>query len=200
MGEGQLANNSGVIGEPVNGSSSSIAAWQDLLNQVDVADIQYEHGIYSGTAGDEVVEIVDGLRVPSIVIAHTIPKEPTSHQRSALEAIAALADQVVVMSEAAQRRLCLGYAVDRRKVTRIPHGATVPATRREKRPSRPTILTWGLLHPEKGLERVIDAMPSLNDVPGRPRSGGFTVCFGGPGLVAEKSLRVRRAFRVSGSC
>jgi glycosyltransferase involved in cell wall biosynthesis len=30
-------------------------------------------------------------------------------------------------------------------------------------------LTWGLLHPGKGLERVIDAMPSLNDVPGRPR-------------------------------
>jgi glycosyltransferase involved in cell wall biosynthesis len=169
VGEGQLANNSRAIGEPVNGSSSSIAAWQDLLNQVDVAVIQYEHGIYGGMAGDEVVEIVDGLRVPSIVIAHTIPKEPTSHQRSALEAIAALADQVVVMSEAAQRRLCLGYSVDRRKVTRIPHGATVPATPREKRPSRPTILTWGLLHPGKGLERVIDAMPSLNDVPGRPR-------------------------------
>ena len=115
------------------------------------------------------VDIVDGLRVPSIVIAHTIPKDPTSHQRSVLEAIAATADRVVVMSEAAQQRLCLTYAVDRRKVTTIPHGATVPSIPRVKRPSRPTILTLGLLRPGKGIERVIDAMPSLNDAPGRPR-------------------------------
>ena len=117
------------------------------------------HGLY----GDEVVDIVDGLRVPSIVIAHTIPKDPTSHQRSVLEAIAATADQVVVMSEAALQRLCLTYAVDRRKVTTIPHGATVPSAPRVKRPSRPTILTWGMLRPGKGIERVIDAMPSLDD-------------------------------------
>ena len=154
-----------LIGEPVNGPAPSVAACKDLLNEVDVAVIQHEHGI----CGDEVVDIVDGLRVPSIVIAHTIPKDPTSHQRSVLEAIAATADQVVVMSEAAQQRLCLTYTVDRRKVTTIPHGATVPSIPRVKRPSRPTILTWGLLHPGKGIERVIDAMPSLSDAPGRPR-------------------------------
>jgi glycosyltransferase involved in cell wall biosynthesis len=50
----------------------------------------------------------------------------------------------------------------------IPHGATVPSSPRTKRPSRPIILTWGLLGPGKGIERVIDAMPLLNDVPGRP--------------------------------
>jgi len=169
VADGQPCASSQVIGELVNGSASSVAACKDLLNQVDVAVIQHEHGIYGGAAGDEVVDIVDGLRVPSIVIAHTIPKHPTSHQRSVLEAIAAMAGQVVVMSEAARQRLCLAYAVDRRKVTTIPHGATVPSTPRVKRPSRPTILTWGLLHPRKGIERVIDAMPSLNDLPGRPR-------------------------------
>ncbi len=47
------------------------------------------------------MDIIDGLRVPSIVIAHTVLKDPTPHQRSVLEAVAALADQVVVMSEAA---------------------------------------------------------------------------------------------------
>ena len=38
-----------------------------------------------------------------------------------------------------------------------------------KRPSRPTLLTWGLLGPGKGIERVIEAMSSLNHLPGRPR-------------------------------
>ena len=37
------------------------------------------------------------------------------------------------------------------------------------RSGRPTLLTWGLLGPGKGVERVIDAMVSLRDLPGRPR-------------------------------
>ena len=141
----------------------------ELLNQSDVAVIQHEYGIYGGVDGDDVVDIVDGLRVPSIVVAHTILKDPTPHQRSVLEAIAAMADQVVVMSEAARQRLCLGFDVDSRKVTTIPHGATVPSGPALKRPSRPTLLTWGLLGPGKGVERVIEAMGSLNDLPGRPK-------------------------------
>jgi glycosyltransferase involved in cell wall biosynthesis len=165
VAEVQLSSSSRVTGERVNGSASSVAACKDLLNHVDVAVIQNEHGSY----GDQVVDIVDGLRVPSIVIVHTIAKDPTAHQRSTFKAIAAMADQVVVMSDAASERLRLAYAVDRHKVTTIPHGATVPSAPRVKRPSRPTILTWGLLHPGKGIGRVIDAMPSLSDVPGRPR-------------------------------
>ena len=151
-----------MIGELVNGSAASVAACSELLNQSDVAIIQHEYGLYGGVDGDDVVDIVDGLRVPSIVIAHTILKDPTPHQRSVLEAIAAMADQVVVMSEAARHRLCLGFDVDRRKVTTIPHGATVPSGPALKRPSRPTILTWGLLGPGKGVERVIEAMGSLS--------------------------------------
>ena len=37
------------------------------------------------------------------------------------------------------------------------------------RGGRPTLLTWGLLGPGKGIERVIEAMASLKDLPGRPR-------------------------------
>ena len=136
-----------------------------MLSQVDVVIIQ--HDVL--WAGDEAVDIVDGLRVPSIVVLHTIPKDPSPQHRAVLESVTASADHVVVMSEAARTRLYLTYRVDRRKITMIPHGANVPTAPRVKRPSRPTILTWGLLRPGKGIERVIDAMPSLADVPGRPR-------------------------------
>jgi glycosyltransferase involved in cell wall biosynthesis len=146
-------------------SAPSVVALQVLLGGVDVAILQHQ----DGATGGNVADIVEGLRVPSIVVIHTIPKDPTSQQRSALESIAATAGHVVVLSEAARQRLYLTYAVDRRKVTAIPHGATLPTIPRVKRPSRPTILTLGLLRPGKGIERVIDAMPSLADVPGRPR-------------------------------
>jgi hypothetical protein len=58
-----------------------------------------------------------GLRVPSIAVVHTVLKDPTRHQCSVLESVMALADQVVVMSEVARQRLCVGFAVDRHKVT-----------------------------------------------------------------------------------
>jgi len=51
----------------------------------------------------------------------------------------------------------------------IPHGAAVAADFRVRRAGRPTLLSWGLIGPGKGIERVIDAMPSLQDLPGRPR-------------------------------
>jgi len=169
ISDGPPSTSTPVIGELVNGSPASVAACAELLNRSDVAVIQHEYGIYGGVDGDEVVDIIEGLRVPSIVIAHTILKDPTPHQRSVLEAVAALADQVVVMSGAAAQRLCRDFDVDRRKVTTVPHGATIPTNATVMRGGRPTLLTWGLLGPGKGIERVIEAMGSLNDVPGRPR-------------------------------
>jgi glycosyltransferase involved in cell wall biosynthesis len=169
VADGTPSSSPRVIGELVNDSPASVAATIELLNQSDVAIIQHEYGIYGGLDGDEVVEIIGGLRVPSIVIAHTILKDPTPHQRSVLEAVAALADHVVVMSEAASQRLCLGFDVDRRKVTTIPHGATIPTSAALKRSGRPTLLTWGLLGPGKGIERVIDVMGSLHHLRGQPR-------------------------------
>ena len=170
VADGSLSSDPRVSGELVNGSARSVAATSELLNESDVAVVQHEYGIYGGVDGDEVVDILGGLRIPSIVVAHTVLKSPTPHQRSVLEAVAGLAAQVVVMSEAASQRLCLGFDIDPRKVTTIAHGAKVP--RQLVPPARsdgPTLLTWGLLGPGKGIERVIDAMGSLHNLPLRPR-------------------------------
>jgi polysaccharide biosynthesis protein PslF len=169
LSDGQPSTAGSVIGELVNGSSTSVSACAELLNQSDVAVIQHEYGIYGGVDGDEVVDVIDALRVPSIVIAHTILKDPTRHQRSVLEEVAARADHMVVMSEAASHRLRSTFAIDPRKITTIPHGATVPPSGTIVRRSRPIVLTWGLMGPGKGIERVIDVMGSLNGLPGRPR-------------------------------
>jgi glycosyltransferase involved in cell wall biosynthesis len=158
-----------VVGELIADSPVSVSAASELLNHSDVAIIQHEYGIYGGTDGDDVVDVIERLRVPSIVIAHTVLKDPTAHQRSVLRAVAAAADRVVVMSEAASERLSVNFDVARRKIVTIPHGATVPKTVAAKHWSRPTLLTWGLLGPGKGIERVIDAMGSLAHLPGRPR-------------------------------
>lgn len=158
-----------VIGQLVNGSPQSVTAATYALNGLDVAVIQHEYGIYGGTDGDEVLQILDGLHVPSIVVAHTVLKSPTRNQRRVLEAVVALSDRVVVMSESASRRLRRRYDVDPRKVVTIPHGASIALSPLGSTPARPTLLTWGLIGPGKGIGRVIDTMATLVDLPDSPR-------------------------------
>jgi glycosyltransferase involved in cell wall biosynthesis len=168
--EGPASQSDRVAGELVNGSRRSLVASSALLNQFDVAVVQHEYGLYGGADGDEVLEILGDLHVPSIVIAHTILAAPTPHQRSVLNEVAALADQVVVMTEAARVRLCDGFDVDASKVATIAHGAAIPTARVvPDRVGRPVILTWGLIGPGKGIERAIEAMRTLQDLPMRPR-------------------------------
>jgi polysaccharide biosynthesis protein PslF len=168
--DSQTSPNDQVAGELVNGCRHSVIASSNSLNQFDVALVQHEYGLYGGKDGDEVLEILGGLHVPIIVIAHTILANPTPHQRSVLNNVAALADRVVVMTEAARVRICDGYEVDASKVATIAHGAAIPAARVvPDRRDRPLILTWGLIGPGKGIERAIDAMRTLHDLPMRPR-------------------------------
>lgn len=169
IADGAPADDPAIVGELVNGSPASTAECSTLLNACDVAVIQHEYGIYGGRDGEDVVDLIGGLRVPSIVIVHTILTNPTPHQRSVLETIVSMADHVVVMTSTASDRLGSGYDVDRRKISTIAHGVRVGVSAHVKRSGRPILLTWGLLGPGKGIERVIDVMAALRDLPGRPR-------------------------------
>lgn len=159
-----------VVGELDNGRSASAASAADLLNQCDVAIVQHEYGLYGGEDGDEIVTILGSLRVPSIVVAHTVLSAPTAHQRSVLVEVAELADRMVVMSGAARARLSGAFDISDEKIETITHGAAVPRPRvNVPEPRRPTLLTWGLVGPGKGIERVIDAMTHLQTLSARPR-------------------------------
>ena len=151
-----------------------LAAAVDVLNRTDVAIVQHEYGIYGGADGDDVLAVLDALVVPSIVVAHTVVRHPTPHQRDVLERVCDAADAVVVMTDSARARLLEGFDVDAAKVIVIPHGAATPLTdspcgrRRAGRPAA-RLLTWGLLGPGKGIEWAIDAVAaSATCDPARP--------------------------------
>jgi polysaccharide biosynthesis protein PslF len=154
----------GVVAQLAAGCPASLDQAVTQLNQCDVVIFQHEYGIYGGPDGDEILTLLDQVRVPSIVVLHTVLTDPTVRQREILEAVAAHADAVVTMTAAARDRLAAGYAVEQAKVSIIAHGA--PA-RRAAAPGpaagagHPTILTWGLLGPGKGIEWGIEAMTRL---------------------------------------
>jgi glycosyltransferase involved in cell wall biosynthesis len=142
---------------------------RDALNRADVVIVQHEYGIYDGPDGDSIVEVLEGINRPTIVVAHTVLEHPTAHQRAVLEAVVRAADAVVVMTEAGRVRLCTSFDVDARKISVIPHGAAVSsAVRLGDSKERPRLLTWGLLGPGKGIEWAIDAMAMVDDLRPRP--------------------------------
>jgi glycosyltransferase involved in cell wall biosynthesis len=170
IADGELSTDLRVVTELDNGRPASAANAALVLNEYDAVVVQHEYGVYGGQDGEEIFDILAGLTVPTIVVAHTVLLEPTHHQRAVLEAIADLAGALVVMSDTARERLCGLYGVDASKVVTIVHGAAVPPARgRVDRGGRPTLLTWGLLGPGKGVEWAIDAVADLKDLWPRPR-------------------------------
>jgi polysaccharide biosynthesis protein PslF len=140
-------------------SADSDAAAAEALNSFDVAVVQHEYGIYGGRDGDQVLSVLDEVRVPIVAVAHTVLAHPSPHQRQILEQVADAAAAVVTMSHAARNRLIGSYTVDADKVVVIPHGAPVRSAHGRALPGdRPLILTWGLLGPGKGIEWAIDGM------------------------------------------
>jgi glycosyltransferase involved in cell wall biosynthesis len=160
-----------IVGHLVNGSADSVAAAVRSLNGFGAVVVQHEYGIYGGPDGSDVIDIVAGLTVPTIIVLHTVLQEPTTRQRRILRWLVESADVVVTMTETARQRLVESYRADPDAVVVIPHGATDHggtdrAAARADRLStgRPLVLTWGLLGPGKGIEWAIDAMPGLKDL------------------------------------
>jgi polysaccharide biosynthesis protein PslF len=148
-------------------SGTELAA-ADALNTFDVAIVQHEYGIYGGPDGDQLLAVLEHIRVPVVVVAHTVLARPTPRQATVLAQIVAASDAVVVMTDAARDRLVALYAADPDRVSVIRHGATVRVRGERLVKRSPLVLTWGLLGPGKGIEWAIDALPRLRRLSPRP--------------------------------
>jgi polysaccharide biosynthesis protein PslF len=171
-----------VFHQLVRGTAGASAGAASALNSCDVAILQHEYGIFGGRDGADVLTVARALRVPSIVVLHTVLEHPTHHQRSILEELVSASSAAVTMTQTAHDRLVSLYAVDADKVRVIPHGAadTRPEAARAaaagaaedpdpEADARPVVLTWGLLGIGKGIEWAIEAIALLGDLEHRPR-------------------------------
>ncbi len=154
----------------LNGDGASLKQAVTTLNRHDVVVIQHEYGVFGGLDGEEILALLAGLEIPTIVTLHTVLSNPTPRQKEILERIVALAGRSVVMSYTALRRLTDKYQVDPHKVQMVPHGAVASlAGSTLTRAARPLVMTWGLIGPGKGLETAIEAFATLRDVQPLPR-------------------------------
>src|SRR5437016_395579 len=135
------------------------------VNASDVISVQHEYGIFGGKAGSHLLTMLRELRMPIVTTLHTILASPNLHQRRVMDEITALSDRLVVMTASGADLLRDVHGVAEEKIDVIPHGIpNVPFAGSKNRlgvEGRPLILTFGLLSPDKGIEHVIDALPSI---------------------------------------
>ena len=150
-------------------------------SDVDVVCVQHEFGLYGlwkdeswegdtwieGTYIDHLTPFLQEVGKPVVVTMHTVLPEPTEPVRDAVRSIAANADHLIVMAETAVDILREVYGVTT-ATTVIQHGMPHIEPRGRRRlkeklglADRQIVATFGLVGPGKGLEYVIEAMPSV---------------------------------------
>ncbi len=108
------------------------------------------------------------LKLPAVVTLHDIPRAPTPRQREILVELLDSVVSAVVLSDAASSLLTEAYDVDPFRVEVIPYGIPdLPIMSAETIKAsvgldgRVVLLSFGLLDPGKGYERVIEALPAI---------------------------------------
>ncbi len=167
---GDRSSSPDVVYRHRTGDAASLRMAIEVLDTFDTVSIQHEFGIFGGEDGAEVLDLVAGLTVPTVVTFHTVLEHPTPHQAFIIEQLADRAARVMVMSATASQRLVAIHGIDPQHIEVIPHGADP----RFAGPSlvagdRPLALTWGLIGPGKGLESAIGAFAGLVDLDPAPR-------------------------------
>jgi glycosyltransferase involved in cell wall biosynthesis len=142
----------------------------DFLNagRFDVVCLQHEFGIFGGEAGAHILSLLSRLTVPVVTTLHTVLATPTAIQRTVLNGIIEASSKIVVMAGKARDLLRSVYKVPDDKIEVIAHGIpdvafSGPEAAKAEHgfTGKPVILTFGLLSPNKGIEVMIDAMPSI---------------------------------------
>ena len=134
----------------------------------DLVCLQHEYGIFGGEAGSHILEFLDHSTMPVVTTLHTVLAEPTLAQRRVLDRVIDRSTRLIVMADRARAFLRTVHSVPDSKIEVIPHGI-------HDRPlstpdhgklafgyaGKKVILTFGLLSPNKGIETMLDAMPTI---------------------------------------
>lgn len=163
-----------------------------------LAWVQHEFGIFGGEAGSHLLSLVNRLETPFVVTFHTVLEKPDQAQRRVMDQLTAAASGLVVMTETGRQILERSYGVDPSAVTVIAHGVPDrpyedPAAAKDRLglDSRPLVLTFGLLSPDKGIRHMIEAMPIICGE--RPDTHYVVLGATHPHLIAREGERHREA-------
>ncbi|MHC4394520.1 MAG: glycosyltransferase [Planctomycetota bacterium] len=142
----------------------------DYINfsHVDVVSVQHEFGLFGGEAGSYLSLLLNRLKAPIVTTLHTVLNDPGPAYHRALVDVCRASCKVITMNERGIGMLRDIYGVSGKKVQLIPHGIPdLPFVdnnyykHKFGMEGRRTILTFGLLSKNKGIEVMLRAMPTI---------------------------------------
>ena len=172
----------------------------DFLNfsRIDVISLQHEYGIFGGEWGSNLLTLVRDLHRPVVMTCHTVVREPDPIQKEVFVELCARSAKLVVMSEKGVAFLRDVYGANPDKIALVPHGIhdvpfIDPNYYKDKFgvEGRRILLTFGLLHRNKGIEYMIEALPAI--VERHPETTYLILGATHPNIVAQEG----EAYRLS---
>jgi len=142
----------------------------DYINfsHVDLVSVQHEFGLFGGEGASYLSLLIDRLKAPVITTLHTVLDEPDPSHFKSLVDICKASYKVVTMNERGVSMLRDIYNIPTRKIKLIAHGVPdlpfVDSNYYKHKfglEDRRTILTFGLLSKNKGIEVMLKAMPAI---------------------------------------
>lgn len=138
------------------------------ISQIDIVCVQHEYGIFGGPAGSHLLRLLGELRMPVVTTLHTVLRDPAPEYLEVMRKLSDLSDKLIVMSWKAFDFLKDIYGLPEEKIAFIHHG--IPDTPfidpnfykdQFGVEGKKVLLTFGLLSPNKGIENVLQALPSV---------------------------------------
>jgi len=152
-----------------NDRASYLAAAHYLnTSPYDVVCVQHEFGLFGGAEGSYLLDLLYTLRKPVVTTLHTVLANPTENYRARTIEVVNASDSVIVLTPKAIELLSDVYGISSEKVRYIPHGIPdmpyVDPERHKARfglEGRIVLMTFGLIGPSKGIDQMIDVMPTI---------------------------------------
>ncbi|MCJ7666582.1 MAG: glycosyltransferase [Actinobacteria bacterium] len=142
----------------------------DRINRsrADIVILEHEFGLYGGEFGEYIIKLLEFLKKPLIITAHTIPDDSSTGYGLVLKDVIKFAEKVIVMMPQSLRKLVSKYNYPKEKIEIIPHGVPdiplEPNYKYKKKKGLEDRLIIGninLLSEIKGLEYTIEALRDI---------------------------------------
>lgn len=142
----------------------------DYINfsHVDLVSVQHEFGLFGGEGGSYLSLLLKRLKAPIITTLHTVLDDPEPEFHKAMVDVCNCSHRVITMNERGVTMLQQIYGVEGEKIRLVPHGIPdlpfVDSNYYKHKfglEGRRTILTFGLINKNKGIEVMLNAMPRI---------------------------------------
>lgn len=136
---------------------------------IELVCVEHEFGLYGGELGEFLLGFLTMLEKPFIIRFHTVLPHPEPKRLKLVQTLTLLADKVIVMTANSARLLKEHYQLDAEKIIIIPHGthtsSIIDANELKIKYGlhhNLVLTTFGLLSPNKGIEKGILAMKEIS--------------------------------------